>query len=264
MFPPHLAPYQSLTAPPPPLMLRKSLQHPAITLCSFPPCHLSSLRSHSCTSSLPCYSYWAGLCWLLPFICAEREQLTFPIRVLQTSPITRVQQTLIPLPGISSSPLDPQRVSNPNSLLAHDVPALPDSTQPLCCCLFLPQTSTQGTAFSPQGKLTEMQNSLGRGKAVSPVAIPERGAARRAGREMSHTAAPPQAKKTCAAASLCRPAHPLLSSFAHSVCSCTSWEATAAKFSWGRLAYTQERKGRKRGVTCRRQLAAARQWGQRV
>lgn len=126
-----------------------------------------------------------------------------------------------------------RRVSNPNSLLAQDVPALPVSTQPLCCCLFLPQTSTQGTAFSPQGKLTEMQNASGRGKAVSPVAIPERGAARRAGREMSHAAAPPQAKETCKAASLCRPAHPLLSSFAHSICSCTSWEATAAKSSRG-------------------------------
>lgn len=135
---------------------RKNLWHPAVTPCSFSPCHLSSLCNHCCADShlvIP-----TGLCllapayWLLPFICAEREQLTFLIHVLQTSPITRVQQTPIPFPGISSSPLDPQRVSNPNSLLAHDVPVLPDSTQPLCC-LLLPRTSTQGIAFSPQGKI---------------------------------------------------------------------------------------------------------------
>lgn len=135
---------------------RKNLRHPAVTLRSFSPGHLSSLYNHCCADS--CLVIPTGLrllapaCWLLPFICAEREQLTFLIRVLQTSPITRVQQTPIPLPGISSSPLDPQRVSNPNSLLAHDVPVLPDSTQPLRC-LLLPHTSTQGIAFSPRGKI---------------------------------------------------------------------------------------------------------------
>lgn len=81
-----------------------------MTLCCFFPCHLSSLHSPCCPDSLPCCSCWAMAllalaCWLLPFACTEREQLALLIRVLQMSPITRVQQTLISLPGISSSPL---------------------------------------------------------------------------------------------------------------------------------------------------------------
>lgn len=63
----------------------------------------------------------ALLCWLLFFACAEHEQLTLLTRLWQMSPITRVQQTDSP-PWHFIQPTYPLRVSNPNSLPAHDVP----------------------------------------------------------------------------------------------------------------------------------------------
>lgn len=177
-----------------------------MTLHCFFPCHLSSLHSPCCADSQPCCSCWAFAllalaCWLLPFICAERERLTLLTRVLQTSPITRVQQTDSP-PWHFIQPTYPPRVSNPNSLPAHNVPVLPGSTQPPSC-LLPAHTSTWGMTFSPRG--CRIHWVEGKQCLQQPFLMVQSRTLPWAGwqlSEMTQISAPLQAQKTCCLARL--------------------------------------------------------------
>ena len=162
-------------------------------------------------------------------------------------------------------PTYPPRVSNPNSLPAHNVPVLQGSTQPPSY-LLLPHTSTWGMTFSPQG--CRIHWVEGKQRLQQPALTVQSRTPSWAGWQLSEEtrqiSAPLQAQKTCC---LARPAssspaqllHP--QQHHHRLQPCqpprllTHQLGSRSGQLWpGEPGYTLEGK---EGVLCRRQLPGA-------